>query len=287
MAFAPQPYAFSFRPAPVAGHSVLYERPDASAAIAHALEMSKTFGPTSKEAALAWDIVEELDSSDNRFVSSTLFDVWSLSDGFHFCVEIGTVCIVTLHFSWCAYWLFFYRSAAFKESSETRVKYDKSFDDKLKLLSNILRENEDKVKKIKSLAQEIQAIKLVKPQASKPGPDSPQLVQALQEAKEATEKYGNGSKEAVQAWMTVEEIASDDLAEATSGTLDEECLIQTIEAVRVQDWNPLTCTAHLYQNLRFYTNLFFLLILQCEALEEINRIVDLQKHDGSRYSGWI
>jgi len=209
MAFAPQPYAFSFRPAPVAGNSVLYERPDASAAIAHALEMSKTFGPTSKEAALAWDIVEELDSSDN--------------------------------------------SAAFKESSETRVKYDKSFDDKLKLLSNILRENEDKVKKIKSLAQEIQAIKLVRPQASKPGPDSPQLVQALQEAKEATEKYGNGSKEAVQAWMTVEEIASDDLAEATSGTLDEECLIQTIEA--------------------------------CEALEEINRIVDLQKHDGSRYSG--
>jgi hypothetical protein len=61
------------------------------------------------------------------------------------------------------------------------------------------------------------------------------LVQALQEAKEATEKYGNGSKEAVQAWMTVEEIASDDMAEASAGTLDEECLIQTIEAVRSQN----------------------------------------------------
>lgn len=75
MAFAPQRHAFSLRPTPVVGNSALYERPDASAAIAHALEMSKEFGPTSKEAALAWDIVEELDSSDNRFVFSALFDV--------------------------------------------------------------------------------------------------------------------------------------------------------------------------------------------------------------------
>lgn len=83
MAFAPQPHAFSLRPTPVVGTSVLYERPDASAAIAHALEMSKEFGPTSKEAALAWDIVEEIDSSDNRFVFSALFDIkiCSLFDG--------------------------------------------------------------------------------------------------------------------------------------------------------------------------------------------------------------
>jgi len=209
LAFAPQPRAFLGLSPPATGNLVLFERPDASAAISHALEMSKKFGPTSKEAALAWDIVEEMDASDN--------------------------------------------SAAFKESSESRVKYDKNFDDKFKLLSSILAENEDKVKKIKTLVQEIQAIKLMKPQASKPGPDSPQLVQALQEAKEASEQYGSGSKEAIQAWMTVEEIASDDMAEATAGTLDEECFVQTIEA--------------------------------CEALEEINRIVDLQKHEGSRYSG--
>jgi hypothetical protein len=41
-------------------------RPDSSEAVKHALEMSKTFGGTSKEAAAAWDIVEELDASDNR-----------------------------------------------------------------------------------------------------------------------------------------------------------------------------------------------------------------------------
>ena len=37
-------------------------------AIEEALEASKTFGPTSKEARVAWDIVEELNASDNRSV---------------------------------------------------------------------------------------------------------------------------------------------------------------------------------------------------------------------------
>lgn len=46
----------------------LFARPDSSAAVARALETSKKFGPTSKEAAAAWDIVEEMDASDNRWV---------------------------------------------------------------------------------------------------------------------------------------------------------------------------------------------------------------------------
>ena len=87
------------------------------------------------------------------------------------------------------------------------------------------------MKKIKTLAQEIQAIKFVKPQGGKPGADSPELKKALTEAKEATENHGPGSKEAIQAWMTVEEIASSDQSEASAGNLDEECFIQTIEAV--------------------------------------------------------
>lgn len=44
-------------------------RPDSSKAIKDALEVSKKFGPSSPEAAMAWEIVEELDSSDNRYVS--------------------------------------------------------------------------------------------------------------------------------------------------------------------------------------------------------------------------
>jgi len=46
--------------------TTLAARPDASAAIKEALEASKKFGATSSEARVAWDIVEEMDSSDNR-----------------------------------------------------------------------------------------------------------------------------------------------------------------------------------------------------------------------------
>ena len=39
-----------------------------SDAIQAALEASKKFGPTSQEARVLWDIVEEMDASDNRYV---------------------------------------------------------------------------------------------------------------------------------------------------------------------------------------------------------------------------
>jgi hypothetical protein len=39
-------------------------RPDATSAVQEAMEATKKFGPTSKEARVAWDIVEEMDSSD-------------------------------------------------------------------------------------------------------------------------------------------------------------------------------------------------------------------------------
>ncbi len=41
-------------------------RPDASAAVEEALKVTAAFGIESKEAQVAWDIVEEMDSSDNR-----------------------------------------------------------------------------------------------------------------------------------------------------------------------------------------------------------------------------
>lgn len=56
--------------APATGrHSALFSAVDSSDAVKAALAASKEFGPTSKEAALAWDIVEEMDASDNRCVS--------------------------------------------------------------------------------------------------------------------------------------------------------------------------------------------------------------------------
>ena len=41
---------------------------DSSEAISAALAASKKFGSTSKEAKLAWEVVEEMDASDDRFV---------------------------------------------------------------------------------------------------------------------------------------------------------------------------------------------------------------------------
>jgi len=42
-------------------------RPDASSAVEEALKISAAFGIESKEAKVAWDIVEEMDASDNRY----------------------------------------------------------------------------------------------------------------------------------------------------------------------------------------------------------------------------
>ena len=39
---------------------------DSSALIEEALKISKEFGPTSSEARLAWEAVEEVNASDNR-----------------------------------------------------------------------------------------------------------------------------------------------------------------------------------------------------------------------------
>ena len=46
----------------------LLSRTDSSEAVKAALEASKQYGATSKEARLAWEAVEEMDSSDNRYV---------------------------------------------------------------------------------------------------------------------------------------------------------------------------------------------------------------------------
>ena len=47
----------------------LHSRPDASGAVQEAMDATETYGPTSAEARVAWDIVEELDASDNRCVA--------------------------------------------------------------------------------------------------------------------------------------------------------------------------------------------------------------------------
>ena len=49
------------------GFSVtIQKRPDASRAVEEALKITASFGIDSNEAKVAWDIVEEMDASDNR-----------------------------------------------------------------------------------------------------------------------------------------------------------------------------------------------------------------------------
>jgi hypothetical protein len=59
----------AFSPAPMGVRrsvNLFSTRPDTSEFIAAALEASKTYGATSKEARLAWATVEEMDAADNR-----------------------------------------------------------------------------------------------------------------------------------------------------------------------------------------------------------------------------
>ena len=69
------PAAISVRPS-----TSLFDRPDSSEAVKAAMEASKKFGATSKEARMAWETVEEMDSSDLRCVRSFVTTVFVLTD---------------------------------------------------------------------------------------------------------------------------------------------------------------------------------------------------------------
>jgi len=187
--------------------TVLYGRVDSSDAVKAALEASKKFGPTSKEAQTAWEAVEEMDSSDN--------------------------------------------SAAYTGGVSEE---DQQYDEKMAALAALLEENQAKIYEMKKLAQELQAVKLVDPQKVKTvAAPNPMLKKLLAEAKEATEKHGIDSTEAKLAWESVEEAASADSSEVMKPSLEDECLIEAMEA--------------------------------CEALEELGRAISLLKNKGDRFSG--
>jgi|EP00979_Chaetoceros_neogracilis_P008020 hypothetical protein len=58
--------AFLHTSKPRFGTTLNLERGDSQNAVKEALETSRKFGPQSKEARVAWDIVEEINASDNR-----------------------------------------------------------------------------------------------------------------------------------------------------------------------------------------------------------------------------
>ena len=59
--------AFMTSPLKRSSGTTLFASQD-SDAVNQALEASRNFGPSSKEARVAWDIVEEIRASDNRWV---------------------------------------------------------------------------------------------------------------------------------------------------------------------------------------------------------------------------
>ena len=46
--------------------SIAVPRPDATKAVQEAMKITESYGISSREAKVAWDIVEEIDASDNR-----------------------------------------------------------------------------------------------------------------------------------------------------------------------------------------------------------------------------
>ena len=106
---------------------------------------------------------------------------------------------------------------------------------KLEVLQELLKENQPKINYLKSLAEELQGIKLTVAK-SQPAAPSPELQEALKIAKETERKFGQGSPESKVAWAEMEEIASSGLKNAMGKRLDEECLLdQAVEACKALD----------------------------------------------------
>jgi len=125
------------------------------------------------------------------------------------------------------------------------------YDEKVRALGEILSEQKASIEKVKALASEIQAVK-IKPGSSTKSPDSALMKKVLKEAKEAVVQYGADSTQSKLAWEIVEEVASSDNSVSMLPSLEEECLVEAIEA--------------------------------CEAIEELNRVLSLESQT-SRYSG--
>ena len=125
------------------------------------------------------------------------------------------------------------------------------YDEKVRALGEILSEQKASIEKVKALASEIQAVK-IKPGRSTQSPDSALMKKVLKEAKEAVMQHGADSTQSKLAWEIVEGVASSDNSVSMLPSLEEECLVEAIEA--------------------------------CEAIEELNRVLSLESQT-SRYSG--
>lgn len=168
------------------------------------MRLSKEHGATSSQARVAWDIVEELDASDN----SAAF-TGGISDDDCFIGEDDA-------------------------APEECVDYAAGVAAVVKSAYDAL-ETTDKTKSDseKSIAESVKPVSLFS--SSRGRADSPEvntaLLAALENAKKLTAELGITSSEAKLAWEDVEEIASSSTSEATKKSLSlEECEVDKIEA---------------------------------------------------------
>lgn len=164
------------------------------------MRISKDKGATSQEARVAWDIVEELNASDN----SAAF-TGGINDGDCLVGDLqappeecndyvaGVEAIAGLQ-----------RPAPATSASDLRV------------------------------AESVRPVSLSSDPSPRDGDSAAVtagLLAALESAKRTTAELGIASSEARLAWETVEEMAASGTSEATKGAMDEdECLVEKIEA---------------------------------------------------------
>jgi len=173
-------------------------RIDSADAVTAALAASKEFGATSKEARVAWDIVEEMDAGDNSVAY-----VKSINDD---------ECLLT-------------------ESVDQECS---NYDKKISELSVAMDNAKVHMDIMKNAYKELQNIKISPPPKSE-STASDVMLQAITEAKAASANHGATSTEAKMAWETVEEIASNDSSEVMKGSLDDECLLEMMTACEALD----------------------------------------------------
>jgi len=195
-AFAPNAVPFLSRQGVA---SALHSTPSNEDAIQEAMRLSKEKGATSSEARVAWDIVEELNASDNRaaFTGGVSDEDCLIPDG----------------------------DAPPEECNDyvAGVEAIAALEDKRPGT------NTEKEK----IALSVKPVSLSS--SSSGGSDSAEvntaLLTALENAKKITAELGITSSEAKLAWEDVEEIASSSTSQATKKPLNlEECEVEKIEA---------------------------------------------------------
>lgn len=161
---------------------------DATSLIEEATRISKEFGPTSPEARLAWEAVEEVNASDNSVAT-----MGSLDDE----CEVENI-------------------------TQECLEYGEALDE----LQELIASTSSPDFAAQELASQISPVKLQPPDTGA-GQPSFQLEKALVEARTITSEKGLASPEAAIAWETVEQIAASGNSNALGGSLSaDECFVE-------------------------------------------------------------